>query len=139
MALCKNEECSNEFKPKHKRHYFCRDICKYRHHNKTEKHLEGMRRFNKSAKGKVRTRKYLNSEKGKKYHSDKAKRFRRKYPERIRAINLANMLLPDKPCSINRCEKAGHKHHDDYSKPLDVIYLCVKHHMELHHRNTVTS
>jgi len=34
------------------------------------------------------------------------------------------------------CEKCGnektHAHHSDYSKPLDVIWLCPKHHRELH-------
>jgi ribosomal protein S27AE len=35
------------------------------------------------------------------------------------------------------CSKCGAKaqaHHDDYKKPLDVRWLCPKHHGE-HHRN----
>ena len=35
------------------------------------------------------------------------------------------------------CEKCGasptHAHHDDYSKPLDVRWLCPVHHAEHHH------
>ena len=34
------------------------------------------------------------------------------------------------------CEKCGdlrtHGHHDDYSKPLSVRWICAKHHKELH-------
>ncbi len=35
-----------------------------------------------------------------------------------------------------QCEKCGkmadHRHHEDYSKPLDVVYLCRKCHVDLH-------
>ena len=35
------------------------------------------------------------------------------------------------------CQECGDKkslaHHPDYSKPLEVIWLCSKHHMRLHH------
>jgi len=30
------------------------------------------------------------------------------------------------------CGKIGHGHHEDYSKPLEVIWLCREHHDELH-------
>jgi hypothetical protein len=36
------------------------------------------------------------------------------------------------PCSICGEQKTIHAHHDDYTKPLDVIWLCRKHHQERH-------
>ena len=40
--------------------------------------------------------------------------------------------LKKSPCEV--CgKKQVHGHHDDYSKPLSVRWLCVKHHNELHH------
>jgi len=46
--------------------------------------------------------------------------------------------LTKKPCEVCGKEKAQ-AHHDDYSKPLDVRWLCVKHHNEHHvaQRNAV--
>ena len=36
------------------------------------------------------------------------------------------------PCEV--CgEPKSHAHHHDYSKPIDVRWLCAKHHKEAHH------
>lgn len=64
-------------------------------------------------------------------------KFRVAHPEKYAAHNavataLKNGKLARKPCEI--CGKKAQAHHDDYSKPLDVRWLCVTHHME-HHRN----
>lgn len=37
------------------------------------------------------------------------------------------------PCEVCGSKKAVHAHHDDYSKPLSVRWLCAKHHLQ-HHR-----
>lgn len=42
-------------------------------------------------------------------------------------------ILKQKPCEICGDEKSE-KHHDDYTKPLEVKWLCRKHHLE-HHQN----
>lgn len=38
------------------------------------------------------------------------------------------------PCEI--CGEHAQAHHDDYSKPLDVRWLCATHHAEWHKHNT---
>jgi hypothetical protein len=46
---------------------------------------------------------------------------------------MATGKLIKQPCEI--CEKKRvEAHHDDYTKPLDVRWLCKKHHAE-HHKN----
>lgn len=40
-------------------------------------------------------------------------------------------------CQITECETIGEAHHDDYSKPLDVRWLCKLHHEELHHKEII--
>lgn len=37
-----------------------------------------------------------------------------------------------RPCEV--CGKKAQAHHDDYSKPYDVKWLCQLHHMEHHHK-----
>lgn len=38
------------------------------------------------------------------------------------------------PCQICGSSEVVHAHHDDYSKPLEVTWLCPKHHGEVHRR-----
>lgn len=49
-----------------------------------------------------------------------------------RAINRGDLVR--KPCEICKTIESVEAHHDDYAKPLDVRWLCKKHHAE-HHKN----
>ena len=59
-------------------------------------------------------------------------------PKKKRASNMVSNAVRDGKLIKQPCEKCGHKkveaHHDDYDKPLDVRWLCKKHHHE-HHVN----
>lgn len=53
-----------------------------------------------------------------------------------RAVDSGKLTkLPCETCGSTRVEA----HHDDYSKPLDVRWLCFKHHREEAHGQTVVA
>jgi hypothetical protein len=58
-----------------------------------------------------------------------------RFPERKHAVTTARnavrdgRLLPH-PCWV--CGSKAQAHHPDYSAPLDVVWLCRKHHKEAH-------
>lgn len=63
-------------------------------------------------------------------------RHKLKYPEKyIARVLVGNALRDGKmskmPCAVCGCQKAE-AHHDDYSKPLDVMWLCHYHHRMRH-------
>jgi len=56
-------------------------------------------------------------------------------PEKLRARYMLRNAVKTGKVIKSPCEKCGAKaegHHDDYSKPLEVKWLCRKHHAELH-------
>ena len=58
-------------------------------------------------------------------------------PEKRQAQNAVNNAIRKGRLIRRSCEICGgraHAHHDDYSKPFDVRWLCPKHHSE-HHKN----
>lgn len=64
-------------------------------------------------------------------------RYVAKNPEKAKAHQLLNHAVKQGNIKKQPCEKCGatyriHGHHDDYSKPLDVVWLCAKHHIERH-------
>lgn len=65
-----------------------------------------------------------------------SKRWRAANPEKYRAQNAANNALRDGKLEAKEaCERCGstfgvHKHHHDYGRPLDVLWLCAM----CHHR-----
>lgn len=46
---------------------------------------------------------------------------------------VRNGTLKKRPCIVCR-ERKSQGHHPDYTKPLQVIWLCSKHHNEIHGR-----
>lgn len=60
------------------------------------------------------------------------------HPERHRArVAVAHALrdgrLQRGPCAVGGdCAPRVESHHRDYSKPLDVVWLCTRHHKQLH-------
>ncbi len=62
-------------------------------------------------------------------------RFRAREPEKHKArYTLDNAVrdgkLTKQPCEL--CQCGAEAHHEDYSKPLEVKWLCQKHHSEVH-------
>lgn len=86
----------------------------------------------------LRSFKYRQTEKGKARQLVNAKRHNSQHPEKYKArYRLRNAVrngwLKKKPCETCGDPKAE-AHHDDYSKPLNVRWLCLKHHREHHGR-----
>ena len=100
---------------------FCKECVKerVRNHAHTEHGRQNEKEWNKTEKGKAKYKRHT-------------QRFRRLNPEKYKATGIANNALRSgklikKPCEV--CEREdAEKHHDDYSKPLEVRWLCRKHH-----------
>jgi hypothetical protein len=64
------------------------------------------------------------------------KRTQIKYPEKAKAVNALNHAVSTEKIIRKPCEVCGdlksEAHHNDYSKPFEVIWLCRKHHIEVH-------
>jgi hypothetical protein len=63
-------------------------------------------------------------------------RYFSKYPDRRKAHRAVSNAIRDGRMTKQKCEICGEMkaeaHHDDYSKSLDVRWLCVTHHNEYH-------
>ncbi len=47
---------------------------------------------------------------------------------------IASGILFRKPCEVCGINMNVEAHHDDYTQPLNVKWLCIKHHKELHRK-----
>ncbi len=81
---------------------------------------------------------YAQTEQGKQKHSEAVERWAAAHPDRNGAKIIVNnavrdgRLTPWPVCSVPSCCAKPEAHHPDYSKPLDVVWLCRKHHYGAH-------
>ena len=53
------------------------------------------------------------------------------FVRRVTRSAVQQGIISKKPCQ--KCgDENSHAHHNDYHKPFDVIWLCKKHHHQLH-------
>ncbi len=70
-------------------------------------------------------------------HNEDVKRRYRQNPEKPKAQAALRKAVAKGKIKKQPCEVCGAKkteaHHDDYSKPFDVRWLCRIHHEDIHH------
>jgi hypothetical protein len=86
-----------------------------------------------------RIRKY-DRERGNRQSPEYLKAYRKANPNKYRATNMVNNAIRAGNLFKEPCEQCGstdriHAHHDDYSKPLNVRWLCAVHHRQWHMKN----
>lgn len=108
--------------------------------NHREKRARGLRRWkvNLSVEAKRVYREKNRSPEMKAIKRKSTNKARLLHPEKFVARQAArNAIYAGKlirqPCEVCSVSET-HAHHDDYSKPLDVRWLCRKHHAEHHRR-----
>ncbi len=81
-------------------------------------------------------RAHYQTEKGKISHRNHISRYAVKYPQKIYAVNLLNRAVKSGEVERGDCEICGETqvegHHGDYNKPLEVRWLCPRHHRWVH-------
>lgn len=150
--VCKECEIkdSKKYYSKHKK-----EIQQYREEHRTERneksklyrnsHKEEISKkakiYYKSHKEKIlkRSKKYNQTEKGRIVQKKQTKKYRKNNPLKYKAHRVLNSAIKIGEIIRQPCEICGNPksegHHEDYSKPLEVIWLCRKCHRKLHKRN----
>lgn len=99
---------------------------------------EARKRYAASEQGKAKKQEWRQSEAGKLSARKNTVSQRALRPERNKArVALGNAVrdgrvIPWPVCAVPECCGKPHGHHPDYSRPLDVVWLCDKHHKEAH-------
>ena len=105
-----------------------------------EEYLQWYRNYRERNKEKFRkyNRKY-NSEWRKEHKYSTDIKWNEENPEKRKASRLLQYAVRTKMIDRKPCAMCGKKnkivgHHPDYSKPLEVIWLCGVHHSEIHRK-----
>jgi hypothetical protein len=113
-----------------------------RSRNKLEKRVAGRSAYQKTERGIERS--ILAKKRWAERNPDKiyqtTKRYREEFPMKYKAhgkvaYEIKNGNLVPEPCEVCGSTEKICAHHDDYAKPLNVRWLCAKHHHQWHKEN----
>ena len=117
---------------------FCKICVKLKVMLYRKKNIQKIREYDRNRPNKIE-RQERNKKNAYKYLSKKyeyLKRYRDKFPDKAKARDVTFYALKSGKIKKFPCEVCGNKkseaHHDDYSKPLKVKWLCPIHHADLH-------
>ena len=130
IIMCNNPPCNKAWLLSNSKsnQIYCSRECKERHFVSLnrENMNEYLRKYRKTLYGKERLR-----EGHRKWRANPDNKIK------IQAHISANKKFKKlKICSISGCNNIGEKHHPDYSKPFDIVFLCTKHHKFEHRIHT---
>ena len=139
-SRCKEEKNLDEFSrdksAKDGLQYMCK-ICQKEHYQMNK---EKKKQYYLMNKEKRKEYVQMNKEEIKQYHKEYNKDYYHRNPEKQKARQKLNYAVKSgkvhKPLYCSSCDRDKHleAHHTDYSKPLEVTWLCRTCHVELHNR-----
>jgi len=143
VKIC--EECLSEYKPQRNRSAwarsrFCSNKCVLDYGR--EKHIKNLgppkRKRGGEGKGRARGKDHPHYKHGRytkenryKSNQEDMKTFEGKARRKAQKAKSTGKLI-EEPCQRCGLTKNIHMHHEDYSKPLDVVWLCAKCHTARH-------
>lgn len=153
MIVCKPKEvncaiCQKPFVTNHSQGKYCSPECskegeraswrKYGSRNRPQRQAYHKSHYrNNKSKITERIKRYISTERGKEVHRKAWAKQRLLHPEKVNARTSVMVALRTGKLFKKPCEECGvqktEAHHTDYSKPLDVIWLCKTCHEAKHH------
>jgi len=117
----------------------------YKHPKMADGHVGKCKECNKrdvreNRAAKVEYYRAYDVKRGYRHHPGYCKEYRERFPNKHKAQNMVRNAIRDgklfkEPCSECGSEENIHAHHMDYSKPLNVTWLCAAHHHKWHKEN----
>lgn len=138
---CCNYKDETEFYPNSKKckHCTCEAVRENRKNNIKHYTEYEAKRYKENPKRKEAIKAYAKTDAGKKSHKKSCKKWEDNNLHKRSANTMVGnavrdgKILKPKECSI--CSVSGvriHGHHEDYSKPLEVIWCCSQCHTDIH-------
>ena len=121
--------------PNYKKEHFKKNYKKYKLRKKQRREeIKNTEEYKEKNKEYSRLNRKRNLEKINKYN----KEYGKKFPERVKAQQKATRKIKipfGQLCEECRINPAREKHHPDYSKPLEIKFLCNPCHKRIHRRS----